>query len=242
MNVTAALTKGYENKSNWAICENEPKTNPIKANIMPKQTQYEPNQSQLQRQKMLLRTTINPRPNSLASYPGQIEAPNANGRMAAKYPGRFKVSKYVGLEKLDKLPTKEYQIDKYCRPIQQKRKDFISFIYKVLRLPGCSSAWPERLLWEQEVAGSNPVTPIFTVRIQFLTPNKLHYPNSYTLITHLVVPICPFPILLLLKRSAYNYRTFPAYFAPILEKRYMIHYKFSKKNVSLTQLSPPMAQ
>src|SRR6478672_2767890 len=24
---------------------------------------------------------------------------------------------------------------------------------------GCSSAWLERLLWEQEVAGSNPVTP-----------------------------------------------------------------------------------
>src|SRR6478609_10611423 len=26
-------------------------------------------------------------------------------------------------------------------------------------LTGCSSAWLERLLWEQEVAGSNPVTP-----------------------------------------------------------------------------------
>ena len=25
--------------------------------------------------------------------------------------------------------------------------------------PGCSSAWLERLLWEQEVTGSNPVTP-----------------------------------------------------------------------------------
>jgi hypothetical protein len=26
-------------------------------------------------------------------------------------------------------------------------------------LPGCSSVWLERLLWEQEVAGSSPVTP-----------------------------------------------------------------------------------
>ena len=26
---------------------------------------------------------------------------------------------------------------------------------------GCGSAWLERLVWDQEVAGSNPVTPIF---------------------------------------------------------------------------------
>ena len=29
MNVNKVLKKGYENMSNWAICENEPKTNPI---------------------------------------------------------------------------------------------------------------------------------------------------------------------------------------------------------------------
>ena len=27
------------------------------------------------------------------------------------------------------------------------------------RIPGCGSAWLERLIWDQEVAGSNPVTP-----------------------------------------------------------------------------------
>ena len=30
----------------------------------------------------------------------------------------------------------------------------------VIHRTGCGSAWLERLLWEQEVAGSNPVTPI----------------------------------------------------------------------------------
>ena len=28
------------------------------------------------------------------------------------------------------------------------------------RTSGCGSAWLERLVWDQEVAGSNPVTPI----------------------------------------------------------------------------------
>ena len=27
-------------------------------------------------------------------------------------------------------------------------------------ITGCGSAWLERLVWDQEVAGSNPVTPI----------------------------------------------------------------------------------
>ena len=35
---------------------------------------------------------------------------------------------------------------------------------------GCGSAWLERLIWDQEVAGSNPVTPIYNLiimRVQF---------------------------------------------------------------------------
>jgi hypothetical protein len=35
---------------------------------------------------------------------------------------------------------------------------FLSYLHPPMA-PGCSSAWLERLLWEQEVAGSNPVTP-----------------------------------------------------------------------------------
>ena len=33
--------------------------------------------------------------------------------------------------------------------------------YNLSYLSGCGSAWLERLVWDQEVAGSNPVTPIF---------------------------------------------------------------------------------
>ena len=28
-------------------------------------------------------------------------------------------------------------------------------------MTGCGSAWLERLVWDQEVAGSNPVTPMY---------------------------------------------------------------------------------
>ena len=55
MNVNKVLTKDYENKPNWTLGENEPKTNPIKANskpikanIKPIQTQYKAKQSQFQ--------------------------------------------------------------------------------------------------------------------------------------------------------------------------------------------------
>ncbi len=35
MNVTSYITKGYENKSNWAICENEPNQSQNKPNTNP---------------------------------------------------------------------------------------------------------------------------------------------------------------------------------------------------------------
>ena len=31
------------------------------------------------------------------------------------------------------------------------------------QIPGCGSAWLERLIWDQEVAGSNPVTPTYNL-------------------------------------------------------------------------------
>ena len=42
-------------------------------------------------------------------------------------------------------------------------KDSLCVVLKVhliiLSISGCGSAWLERLVWDQEVAGSNPVTP-----------------------------------------------------------------------------------
>ncbi len=46
VNVTSLITVAYENKSNWTLGENKPNSNPIKANKMPKQTQYKANQTQ----------------------------------------------------------------------------------------------------------------------------------------------------------------------------------------------------
>ena len=60
MNVTVIYTKEYENNSNWTLGENEPKTNPIKANFKGK--------------KMLMRKTINARRISLCYCAHKIEA------------------------------------------------------------------------------------------------------------------------------------------------------------------------
>ena len=34
-------------------------------------------------------------------------------------------------------------------------------VYLYTVMTGCGSAWLERLVWDQEVAGSNPVTPMY---------------------------------------------------------------------------------
>jgi hypothetical protein len=41
MNATSFITKVYENKRNWTLGENEPKTNPIQSSFKANQTQYE---------------------------------------------------------------------------------------------------------------------------------------------------------------------------------------------------------
>jgi len=68
MNVSGIITKDYENKSNWTLDENKPNTKPIQTQSNPispppaaKYTQYKPNQTQFQRQKMLPLMTINGR-------------------------------------------------------------------------------------------------------------------------------------------------------------------------------------
>ena len=54
-----------------------------------KRTQNEPNQTQFQRQKMLLRMKINTRRVSFAYEADEIEAPNAYDRPANKYRGEY---------------------------------------------------------------------------------------------------------------------------------------------------------
>ena len=49
----------------------------------------------------------------------------------------------------------------------------------VKNLTGCGSAWLERLVWDQEVAGSNPVTPI---KKEFSKLFKKLLTNEYNLI------------------------------------------------------------
>ena len=43
---------------------------------------------------------------------------------------------------------------------------------------GCGSAWLERLVWDQEVAGSNPVTPILTNMREWLSWWSATLPRS----------------------------------------------------------------
>ena len=47
--------------------------------------------------------------------------------------------------------------------------------------PGCGSAWLECLIWDQEVAGSNPVTPTFkTNNVEFDYTSEYQSKNNVT--------------------------------------------------------------
>ena len=48
-----------------------------------------------------------------------------------------------------KVLTNKYSIDIIANVLEKAVK----------KITGCGSAWLERLVWDQEVAGSNPVTP-----------------------------------------------------------------------------------
>jgi hypothetical protein len=57
MNVSAVNTNGYENNRLRRRRENKPNSKPIKANKIPKQTQYKPNQTQFQTGHLLVNRT-----------------------------------------------------------------------------------------------------------------------------------------------------------------------------------------
>ena len=133
-NVTIEMKKDYVQMDIWSIRKNEPKTNP-----------NEPKTNPILANKTPIRTQFKP------NFRAKIMPPSIP----------INVWKSPGLEKLDRLLVKEYQIDKNLKPIKrQKTNDFVNLTVKKLSFTGCSSVWPERLLWEQEAVGSNPITPI----------------------------------------------------------------------------------
>ena len=58
------------------------------------------------------------------------------------------------VDKRNKLRYTKQVAERYDKATKQNEEKLLHYI------TGCGSAWLERLLWEQEVAGSNPVTPI----------------------------------------------------------------------------------
>ena len=48
----------------------------------------------------------------------------------------------------------------YNNSCVRERREEKTILFVLKRFPGCGSAWLERLVWDQEVAGSNPVTPM----------------------------------------------------------------------------------
>lgn len=50
----------------------------------------------------------------------------------------------------------------FGKNVKFRQNSFTSaVIFAIIYITGCGSAWLEHLIWDQEVAGSNPVTQIF---------------------------------------------------------------------------------
>ena len=71
--------------------------------------------------------------------------------------------------KIYKIIDKNYKnikkINKFQKSVDKEKEHIYNdkCVRKTVKnLTGCGSAWLERLVWDQEVAGSNPVTPTET--------------------------------------------------------------------------------
>ena len=53
----------------------------------------------------------------------------------------------------------------FGKNVKFRQNSFTSaVIFAIIYITGCGSAWLEHLIWDQEVAGSNPVTQMKVVR------------------------------------------------------------------------------
>ena len=69
----------------------------------------------------------------------------------------------TGIEKIEKIIKKllTFILSYYIILLVSRRKR------QIKQPSGCGSAWLERLVWDQEVAGSNPVTPTYAGVVQW---------------------------------------------------------------------------
>ncbi len=63
------------------------------------------------------------------------------------------------LENILKKVVDKKEVFVYNNSCVTERNKKLLRLTKFFNLSGCGSAWLERLVWDQEVAGSNPVTP-----------------------------------------------------------------------------------
>ena len=156
MNVTLVKTRNYNNEQRTMSYELLLKTNPIQTQNKPKQSQsnpISPPPATKQTQNKPKQSQFHLRPTGRTSLPVRLWLCATKwllhyNDLAAASPCNPQNSP------VKKLKNREF----FAILMHFGYNSFVSVLY--LRLSGCSSVWPERLLWEQEAVGSNPITPI----------------------------------------------------------------------------------